>query len=49
MGVESTASSRSFGIAVRTPNSTILSGFGITQNGKVRGLNFKVEYKITKD
>ena len=49
MGVDSTASSRSFGIAVKTPISSILSGFGITQDGKVRGLNFKVEYKITKD
>lgn len=49
MGVDSTASSRSFGIAVKTPTAGILSGFGITEDGKVRGLNFKVEYKITKD
>lgn len=49
MSTDSTASSRSFGIAVKTPTSTSLSGFGITQNGKVRGLNFKVEYKIAKD
>jgi len=49
MSTDSTASSRSFGIAVKTPSSGILSGFGITENGKVRGLNFKVEYKIAKD
>lgn len=49
MATDSTASSRSFGIAIKTPSSGILSGFGITQNGKVRGLNFKVEYKIAKD
>lgn len=49
MGVDSTASSRSFGIAVKTPTAGILSGFGITEDGKVRVLNFKVEYKITKD
>jgi hypothetical protein len=49
MSTDSTASSRSFGIAVKTPTSTSLAGFGITQNGKVRGLNFKVEYKIAKD
>ena len=35
--------------AVKTPSSGILSGFGITENGKVRGLNLKVEYKIAKD
>jgi len=49
MATDSTAVSRSFGIAVKTPTSGILSGFGITENGKVRGLNFKVEYKIAKD
>lgn len=49
MATDSTASSRSFGIAVKTPTDQILSGFGITENGKVRGLNFKVEYKISKD
>ncbi len=49
MSTDSTATSRSFGIAVKTPTSSILSGFGITENGKVRGLNFKVEYKIAKD
>lgn len=49
MSTDSTATSRSFGIAIKTPSSGILSGFGITENGKVRGLNFKVEYKIAKD
>jgi hypothetical protein len=47
--VNSIAKSKSFGIAIRTPPASSLSNFDITDNGKVRGLNFKVEYKTVKD
>ena len=49
LGIDSTAKSRSFGIAIKTPNSTTLSSNNITSNGQVRNMKFKVEYIIAKD
>ena len=49
MGIDSTSKSKSFGIAIKTPSSAKLSANNITENGKVRNLRFKVEYKISKD
>lgn len=49
LGVNSISKSKSFGIAIKTPSASTLSNFDITSNGKVRGLNFKVEYKTVKD
>jgi hypothetical protein len=49
LGVDSTAKSKSFGIAVKTPNNTVLSTNNITANGQVRNMKFKVEYIIAKD
>ena len=49
LGVDQTAKSRSFGIAIKTPSSTVLSANNITANGQVRNMKFKVEYIIAKD
>jgi hypothetical protein len=49
LSVNSISKSKSFGIAIKTPTAANLSNFDITTNGKVRGLNFKVEYKTVKD
>ena len=49
LGIDQTAKSKSFGIAVKTPSSTVLSTNNITSNGQVRNMKFKVEYIITKD
>ena len=49
LGVDQTAKSKSFGIAVKTPSSTVLSTNNITSNGQVRNMKFKVEYIIAKD
>ena len=49
LSVNSISKSKSFGIAIKTPPAANLSNFDITTNGKVRGLNFKVEYKTVKD
>ena len=49
LGIDQTAKSKSFGIAVRTPSSTVLSTNNITSNGQVRNMKFKVEYIIAKD
>lgn len=43
------AISKRFGIAVKTPTSSSLSGIGISSNGNVRNLSFKVEYKTVED
>jgi hypothetical protein len=49
LGIDQTAKSKSFGIAVKTPSSTVLATNNITSNGQVRNMKFKVEYIITKD
>jgi hypothetical protein len=49
LGIDQTAKSKSFGIAVKTPSSTVLSTNNITSNGQVRNMKFKVEYIIAKD
>jgi hypothetical protein len=49
LGIDQTAKSRSFGIAIKTPSSTVLSANNITANGQVRNMKFKVEYIIAKD
>ena len=49
LGVDSTAKSKSFGIAIKTPSNTVLSTNNITSNGQVRNMKFKVEYTIAKD
>ena len=49
LGIDQTAKSKSFGIAVKTPSSTVLETNNITSNGQVRNMKFKVEYIIAKD
>lgn len=49
LGIDQTAKSKSFGIAVKTPSSTVLATNNITTNGQVRNIKFKVEYIIAKD
>lgn len=49
LGIDQTAKSKSFGIAVKTPSSTVLATNNITSNGQVRNMKFKVEYTIAKD
>ena len=49
LGIDQTAKSRSFGIAIKTPSNTVLSTNNITANGQVRNMKFKVEYIIAKD
>ena len=49
LGIDQTAKSKSFGIAIKTPSSTVLSTNNITSNGQVRNMKFKVEYIIAKD
>ena len=49
LGIDQTAKSKSFGIAIKTPSSTVLSANNIDANGQVRNMKFKVEYKIAKD
>jgi hypothetical protein len=49
LGVDQTAKSKSFGIAIKTPSSTVLATNNITSNGQVRNMKFKVEYTIAKD
>ena len=49
LGIDQTAKSKSFGIAVKTPSSAVLSTNNITSNGQVRNMKFKVEYIIAKD
>jgi hypothetical protein len=38
-----------FAVAVKTPTSGSLASIGITENGKVRNIKFKVEYKTIED
>ena len=45
----STANSNRFAIAVKIPTSESLSNNNITTNGKIRNINFKVEYKTVED
>jgi hypothetical protein len=49
LGIDQTAKSKSFGIAVKTPSSTVMATNNITSNGQVRNMKFKVEYIIAKD
>ena len=49
LGVDSTAKSKSFGIAIKSPSNLTLSTNNITANGQVRNMKFKVEYIIAKD
>ena len=49
LGIDQTAKSKSFGIAVKSPSSTVLATNNITSNGQVRNMKFKVEYIIAKD
>ena len=49
LGIDQTAKSKSFGIAIKTPSTTVLSANNITSNGQVRNMKFKVEYLIAKD
>ena len=49
LGIDSTAKSKSFGIAIKSPSSTTLSANNITTSGQVRNMKFKVEYNIAKD
>jgi hypothetical protein len=49
LGIDQTAKSKSFGIAIKTPSTTALSANNITLNGQVRNMKFKVEYLIAKD
>jgi hypothetical protein len=49
LGIDQTAKSKSFGIAIKTPSTTVLSANNITLNGQVRNMKFKVEYLISKD
>ena len=43
------ATSKRFGIAVKTPLASTLAGIGISNNGNVRNLSFKLEYKTVED
>jgi hypothetical protein len=45
----STANSNRFAIAVKIPTSDSLLNNNITSNGKIRNINFKVEYKTVED
>ena len=49
LGIDSTAKSKSFGIAIKSPSNLALSTNNITANGQVRNMKFKVEYIIAKD
>jgi hypothetical protein len=49
MGTDGIAESKRFAIAVKTPNIATLSTNGITENGKVRNIKFKIEYKTIED
>lgn len=49
LGIDQTAKSKSFGIAIKTPSAAVLSANNITNNGQVRNMRFKVEYIIAKD
>jgi hypothetical protein len=49
MGTDGIAESKRFAIAVKTPSATSLSTNGITENGKVRNIKFKIEYKTIED
>lgn len=49
MGTDSISSSKRFGIAIKVPDSTTLANNLLTENGKVRNIRFKVEYKTKAD
>ena len=49
MGSDGIAESKRFAIAVKTPSTATLSTNGITENGKVRNIKFKIEYKTIED
>jgi hypothetical protein len=49
MNTSLVATSKRFGIAVKTPLASTLAGIGISNNGNVRNLRFKVEYKTVED
>ena len=49
MGSNSVAESKRFGIAIKAPTAENLATNLITENGKVRNIRFKVEYKTIED
>ena len=49
VGSDLIARSKRFGIAVKSPSTSSLSGIGISSNGNVRNLSLKVEYKTVED
>lgn len=49
MDIYSVAYSNRFGIAIKSPSKGRFAGLGISDNGKIRNLKFKVEYKTIDD
>ena len=49
MSTDSVAQSKRFGIAIKVPTTDKLATNLITENGKVRNIRFKVEYKTKED
>jgi hypothetical protein len=49
MTSDSISYSKRFGIAIKTPSTSVLSGNGITASGNIRNLKIKVEYKTVED
>lgn len=49
MDTSSISASKRIGIAIKVPSSTTLANNLLTQNGKVRNIRFKVEYKTKED
>lgn len=49
MDSSSVSSSKRIGIAIKVPSASTLSNNLITENGKVRNIRFKVEYKTKED
>ena len=49
MDIYSVAYSNRFGIAIKSPSAGRFAGLGISENGKIRNLKFKVEYKTIED
>ncbi len=49
MDSSSISSSKRIGIAIKVPSASTLSNNLITENGKVRNIRFKVEYKTKED
>lgn len=49
MNINQISYSNRFGIAIKSPSNSRLAGLGISDNGKIRNLKFKVEYKTRED